>query len=135
MQGSKQQFMHSQRGISLSGLIFVLAVLGVLAVFGMKVLPTFIEYRAIKNGIASAKSSGGGLLEMRQTFDKNADINSVDAITGRDLIFNKDGGETDISFAYEKRIPLVANVSLLIEYAGTTARNGVVMRKPDTAAQ
>jgi hypothetical protein len=133
MQGS--QVFRKQQGVSLTGLIFVMAVLGVAAVFAMKVFPTFLEYRAIKDGIAAAKARGGTVAEMQETFNKGADINRVESITGKDLVFSKDSGETELSFSYEKRIPLAGNVSLVIDYAGTTARNGVVAPKPDTAAK
>jgi Tfp pilus assembly protein PilE len=135
MQGSKQVFPNAQRGVSLSGLIFVLAIIGVVAVFAMRVFPSFLEYRAVKDGIAAAKASGGTVREMEQSFDKGADINRIDTITGRDLMISKESGETEISFAYQKRIPVAGNVSLLIDYAGTTARNGVVTPKPDPAAK
>jgi hypothetical protein len=134
MQGS-QVFRNAQQGVSLTGLIFVMAVLGVVAVFGMKVFPTFMEYRAIKDGIAAAKATNGSPQQMRESFNKSADINGVDAISGKDLDISKDGGDSEISFAYEKRIPIAGNVSLVIDYAGTTARNGVVAPKPDTAAK
>jgi Tfp pilus assembly protein PilE len=135
MQGSKQVFPNAQRGVSLSGLIFVLAIIGVVAVFAMRVFPSFLEYRAVKDGIAAAKASGGTVREMEQSFDKGADINRIDTITGRDLMISKESGETEISFAYQKRIPVAGNVSLLIDYAGTTDRNGVVTPKPDPAAK
>jgi Tfp pilus assembly protein PilE len=135
MQGSKQYFQNAQRGVSLTGLIFVLAVIGVVAVFAMKVFPTFIEYRAVKDGIAAAKATRGTVAEMKETFNKNADINRIDSIFARDLVFNKEGGETEISFAYRKQIPIAGNVSLLIDYAGTTAKNGVVAANPEAAAK
>jgi type II secretory pathway pseudopilin PulG len=135
MQGSTQFSLKAQRGVSLTGLIFVLAVIGVVAVFAMKVFPTFLEYKAAKDGIIAAKANGGTVLEMQQSFDKNADINRVEAITGKDLLISKETGETEISFAYEKRIPIAANVSLLIDYAATTARNGLVATKPAAAAR
>jgi type II secretory pathway pseudopilin PulG len=135
MQGSKQFFRNAQQGVSLTGLIFVLAVIGVVAVFAMKVFPTFLEYKSAKDGIVAAKAAGGTIVEMQQTFDKNADINRIEAINGKDLVITKDGGETEISFAYEKRIPIVANVSLLIDYAATTSKNGVVAPKPEQAAR
>jgi hypothetical protein len=135
MLGSMQVFPNAQRGVSLSGLVFVLAIIGVVAVFGMKVLPTYIEYRAVKDGIAHAKATGGTPGDMQTSFNKSADINRVDSIGGRDLVISKESGETEISFAYQKRIPLAANVSLLIDYAGTTAKDGVVAAKPDTTAK
>jgi hypothetical protein len=130
-----QVFRNAQQGVSLTGLIFVMAVLGVVAVFGMKVFPTFMEYRAIKDGIAAAKATNGSPQQMRESFNKSADINGVDSISGKDLDISKDGGDSEISFAYEKRIPIAGNVSLVIDYAGTTARNGVAAPKPDTAAK
>lgn len=135
MQGSKQYFLNAQRGISLSGLIFVLAIIGVLAVFGMKVLPTYAEYRAIQDGIKVAKATNGTVREMQLSFDKNADINNVTVITGRDLVISRETGESEISFAYEKRIPIAGNVSLVIDYAGTTDKTGKVATKPVAAAQ
>ena len=135
MQGSKQYFINAQRGISLSGLIFVLAVIGFIAVFALKVLPTYAEYRAILDGIKLAKATNGTNREMQIAFDKGADINSVTAITGKDLVITKDSGETEVSFAYEKRIPIAGPVSLIIDYSGTTDKSGKVAGKPAAAAQ
>jgi Tfp pilus assembly protein PilE len=135
MQGNQQHIMANQRGVSLSGLIVVLAALGVLAVLALKIVPSYAEYRSVKDAIAKAKATGGTVAEMRSSFDKNADINNVTSVHGRDLVFSKDNGETDISFAYEKRISLGSNVSLVIDYAGTTDSSGVVAAKTASAEQ
>jgi len=130
----RQQLSFSrQAGISLTGLIFVLAVLGVAAVFAMKLVPTYTEYSAIKGAIVRAKEAGGTNREMQVAFDKNAGINDVSAISGSDLVITRDNGEPQISFAYEKRVPLMGNVTLLIDYAGTTDPRGEVAAK-DAAA-
>ena len=118
-----------EAGISLTGLIFVLAVLGVAAVFAMKLVPTYTEYSAIKHAIARAKEAGGTVREMQVAFDKNAGINNVTAIDGSDLVITRDDGTPEISFAYEKRVPLMGNVSLVIDYAGTTDPSGAVAAK------
>lgn len=118
-----------EAGISLTGLIFVLAVLGVAAVFAMKLVPTYTEYSAIKDAIARAKEAGGTVREMQVAFDKNAGINNVTAIDGSDLVITRDNGTPEISFAYEKRVPLMGNVSLVIDYAGTTDPSGAVAAK------
>jgi type II secretory pathway pseudopilin PulG len=123
----------SQRGISLSGLIFVVAIVGVLVTFGMRVVPSYIEYNAIKKAITVAKASGGSVQEMRTSFDKNADVTYITTIGGRDLQFTRDNGNVEISFAYEKRLPIAGNVSLVIDYAGTTDPSGVVPEPPVAA--
>jgi type II secretory pathway pseudopilin PulG len=125
----------SQRGISLTGLIFVVAIVGVVAVFGMRVVPSYLEYKAVKNSIAVAKANGGSVQEMRTSFDRNADVAYITTIAGRDLQFNRDNGNVEISFAYEKRLPIAGNVSLVIDYSGTTDPSGVVPEPPVTAAK
>ncbi|WP_027863707.1 DUF4845 domain-containing protein [Massilia alkalitolerans] len=121
----RHQAPSKQAGVSLTGLILVLAVIGVIAVFALKLLPTWFEYSAIKEAIVRAKEAGGTPREMQVAFDKNAGMNNVTAISGRDLTITRDDGETQVSFAYEKRVPLVGNVSLVIDYAGTTDPSGV----------
>jgi hypothetical protein len=101
----------------------------------MRVVPSYTEYRAIKNSIVVAKATGGTIAEMRTSFDKNADVSYITTISGRDLVFSKDTGQTEISFAYEKRLPIAGNVSLVIDYAGTTDPSGVVAEAPVTAAK
>ena len=134
MKGSKRYRIGFDSGVSLSGLIVVLIVLGALALVVIKVTPAFFEYRAVKNSIVKAKAEAGSgnVREIRQAFDRNAGINDVTAIAGRDLVITRDGGDTQISFAYEKRIPLAGNVSLLFDFAGTTDPSGVVAAKAET---
>lgn len=125
----RQQKLSTQAGVSLTGLILVLAVLGVIAVFALKLLPTYFEYSAVKEAIVRAKEAGGTPREIQVAFDKHAGMNNVTAISGRDLTITRDDGETQVSFAYEKRVPLVGKVSLVIDYAGTTDPSGFVAAK------
>jgi Tfp pilus assembly protein PilE len=112
---------YRQDGVSLTGLIIVLAVLGVLAVLALKILPTYTEYRAVKNAIVSAKAAGGNSApEIRKAFDANATVAYITAISGSDLTIERVADGVQVSFAYEKKIPLVGPASLLLEYQGTT---------------
>jgi hypothetical protein len=135
MKGGKQYRIGAESGVSLSGLIVVLIVLGALALVAIKVTPAFLEYKAVKSSIVKAKQDAGTgtVREIQQAFDKNAGVNDINAISGRDLVITRDGGATEISFSYEKRIPLAGNVSLLLDFAGTTDPSGVVAAKADTA--
>jgi hypothetical protein len=122
-----------ERGVSLSGLLVVLVVLGALALLAIKTVPAFIEYRAVKDAIARAKATGGSVREIQQAFDKTAGVNDVTAITGRDLVITRDNGEVEVSFEYEKRIPLAGNATLLLDFSGTTDKSGVVASKSASA--
>lgn len=127
----RQVSMARQGGISLTGLILGLAVLGVFALLAIKIVPSFIEYRAVRDGMVRAKAAGGSPAGMREAFDKFADINNVEAIRGRDLVISRDGANPEISFSYEKRIPLTGRATLVIDYDGTTDPSGVVAAKAD----
>lgn len=113
-----------QRGITLLGLILVLAILGAIGVLGLKVVPTVVEYMSVKKAVASAKAAGTSAPEIRAAFDRQADVGYIDSITGKDLEIVRDGEQFEINYAYTKKIPLFGPASLLIEYAGTTARLG-----------
>lgn len=64
---------------------------------------------------------------MRAAFNRQAEVGYIDAIDGKDLDIVKNGDDTEISFAYQKTIPLGGPVSLLIDYAGSTG-NGVAKK-------
>ncbi|MDM5175786.1 DUF4845 domain-containing protein [Massilia sp. CCM 8695] len=130
MYGSKPVNLAKQQGVSLSGLIFLLAIITFIAMFAMKVFPTFLEYRAVQAGIVSAKKVEGTVRDIQLSFDKHANINRIESIKGTDLIITKDTGETQVAFAYTARIPLITNVTLLIDYAGTTDPSGKIPEKP-----
>lgn len=108
--------MKKQQGLSLIGLIFVGGVLVFLAILGMKVLPSYVEFFTIQKHIKELGRSGGAPKEIQMNFDKRASIDDITSISGRDLEVTKNGDSVEISASYEKRVPLFANVSLLFEF-------------------
>ncbi len=131
MYGSKQVSLKAQRGVSLSGLIVVLGVIIAISMLALKVIPSVLEYRSIKDAIVAAKATNGTPAEMRLAFNKNADINAVTTIEGKDLMITKVNGETEVAFDYEQRISLFKNVALVIHYTGTTDKTGVIPEKTE----
>jgi hypothetical protein len=115
--------MKYQRGVALSGLIFWGIIIALVAILGMKVAPTTIEYyKVLKDAKATVNKVGpdATVAEVRKTFDNFANIDSLD-FKAEQLDVSKEGGKIVASFDYDKRIPLFANVSLVINYKGSTA--------------
>ncbi len=135
MYGSKHVNLRAQRGVSLSGLIVGLGVIFAVALLGMKVFPSVMEYRSAKEGIASAKRQAGTAQEMRSAFSKHAEINGITTIGAKDLIVTKVNGETELAFDYEQKIALFTDVYLGIHYAATTDKSGVIPEKSETPVQ
>jgi hypothetical protein len=129
MRANKECGKH-QQGLSLVGLMFMLAVAGFLGLLGLKIVPTFVEFRAVSSAIVLAKAAGSTVQEIRASFDKSAEVNYIDSISSKDLQIDKGEGGMEVSFAYEKKIPLVGPASLVLDYAGTTAKGGVAPAKP-----
>ena len=115
--------MKYQRGVALSGLIFWGVVIALVAILFMKVVPTTVEYyKILKDAKASVKKVGpdATVADVRRTFDNFANIDSLD-FKPEQLDISKEGGKIVASFDYDKRIPLFANVSLLLNFKGSTA--------------
>jgi hypothetical protein len=115
--------MKYQRGVALGGLMFWSVVLIMLAVLTMKVAPTFIEYqKTVKDIKATAAKAGpeSTVADIRKAYDKFVEVDMLE-LPSSQLEISKDGGRIVIEFSYEKRIPLFWNVSLLIDYKGSSA--------------
>jgi len=115
--------MKYQKGVSLSGLLVWGFIIIMVALLGLKVAPEVIDYYKIKKIVAStaANASGKTVPEIRTIFGKYAEVDHIKTITAADLDISKDGNEVVIGFAYESRVPLFLNVSLLIDFESSSA--------------
>jgi len=111
-----------QRGLSLIGLILVSAVVIGVAVIGMKVTPSIIEYYTVINHIKTIAHSGAATVaEVRNAYDRLATVDETPSISGADLDVTKEGNQLVISFEYAKKIQIAGNVSICIDYAGSSS--------------
>lgn len=111
---------HHQRGLSLIGLIFFGMIAVGLLVLGFKTVPAVVEYIAVERAIQKIKNEGSTVGEIRAAFDRFAQIDEITSINSRDLDITKEGDQVVVSFAYEKRIPVMDKVWLLIDFSGST---------------
>ena len=109
-----------QRGISIVGLVFLVIVVGFFGIVVLRVLPTFVEYRAIQSAVKKARAAGHTVVEMQKAFDRSAAIDDITTLSGKDLEIAKVDDDFVISYAYTKKVPLFGPVSLTIDYAGSS---------------
>ena len=115
--------MKDQRGVALSGLLFWSVVIIMIAMLGLKIAPTAIEYWKIKKdckAVVAQVPRDATVADVRKAFQRFAEVDHLVDFSSDQLDISKEGGQIVISFSYEKRIPLFANVSLLIDYQGST---------------
>lgn len=111
-----------QLGISLAGLMVGAVIFIVLAMVGMKLVPSYLEFAAIKKAVVAIaqEKAGDTVAEVRKTFDNRATIDNISTITGKDLDVTKEGGAIVIAAAYRKEVPLVANVGVYIDFRASS---------------
>jgi Domain of unknown function (DUF4845) len=109
---------HKQQGISLFGLIFFGGILAFLGIVAAQVIPPVNEYLSIKKHVNTVKSQGTTVQEIRSKFDATAYVQDIKTVTGKDLDITKENDKIKIKFAYNKEVPIMGPVSLLIKFAG-----------------
>jgi hypothetical protein len=109
-----------QQGISLVGLLFWAVLISMVAVVGLRVLPTVNEYLTIQRAVNKIATSGATTVpEIRSAFDKQKEVEySITSISGKDLNITKESDRVVIRFAYDKEVELFGPVFLLIKYEG-----------------
>lgn len=106
-----------QRGISFITLIFFLAVLGGVGAIVLQTLPSFLEYQAVIKAVNRAKS-GTTVAEVRNLFDRAAEVDDITSITGKDLTITKNGDQVVVGFSYQKEFHMFGPAWLLMKYEG-----------------
>ena len=111
---------RGQRGFSLLGLLLWAIVIGIVALIGLRVLPTVNEYLTIQRAIDKVAAEGLTTVpEIRAAFERQKQIEySISSITSKDLVIGKEDDRVVIRFAYNKEIELMPPVYLLIKYEG-----------------
>ena len=112
--------LRKQAGLSLSGLILALVLVGIAFVVGMQVVPALVEFQSIKKAVVDARNSGTSAAEIEAAFTKATTAGYITSISGKDLTIVKEDGAYVVSFAYEKKLPLFGPASILLEFTGTT---------------
>jgi len=107
-----------QLGIGLGGLLVGAVIFIVLAMFGMKLGPSYLEFASIKKAVVAIaqEKPGATVIEVRKSFDARATIDAITTIAGKDLEVTKDGGELVIVAGYRKEIPLAGNLGVYIDF-------------------
>jgi hypothetical protein len=110
----------SQRGVTLFGLMFWAIILGFVGYVLVRTLPTVNEYMTIQRAVEKvAATQPATVNEARIAFDRQKEIEySIVSVTGKDLQITKENDKVVISFAYDKEVPIVGPVYILLKYEG-----------------
>lgn len=116
-----------QQGMTTLGAIFVGGILVFAAIIVMKIAPSYIEYWSVRK-ILSAMAHDPAVpsmsdREIRDSFDRRADIDDVNSIKGEDLDISKASGQVMITASYSSKVHLFGNLNACMDFNASTGSN------------
>ena len=117
--------LHRQRGLSLIGFIFLAAIVGFVMFTSFRCVPAWTEYFSLKKVLqATANEYGveGQSAAIRASFDRRAYIDDL-PVKGVDLDIRKDSGRIALAVAYQRKVPVAGNMSLLFDFEASATSN------------
>jgi Tfp pilus assembly major pilin PilA len=115
---------RTQRGLSMIGFLFVAAVVLVTAMIAFRMIPSYIEHYTVQKALEGALADSNDLstATIRRAMDRRLAADYADAVAGKDVEVTREGNKITASVGWEKRLPLVSNVSILLDFYATASR-------------
>lgn len=119
---SRRPALASQRGLTLFGLLIWAVFISFLGLMAIRVWPSLNEYITIQQSVTrimKADPRPASAADVRKAFDHQRDVEySISTLKGADLDIETVNERLEVSFAYDKEVPVVGPVFLLIKYRG-----------------
>ncbi len=111
---------RAQRGVTMFGLLTWSLVLGFGGYILVRTLPTVNEYFTIQRTVEKVAAQNlSTVAEVRAAFDRQKEIEyAIVSVTGRDLNITKENDKVVIGYAYNKEVPVMGPVFILLKYEG-----------------
>ena len=115
---------HRQQGMTFLGILVLVIVVGAWVYAGIRLVPKYLEYVRIAATLEKVRDeydSNPGTTEfmLRKAVERHFDIEMVEVITSNDIEIKREGGTFLMRAAYDDTVPLVSNVSFLVEFDKT----------------
>jgi hypothetical protein len=113
-----------QAGLSMTGFLFVAAVMVVVALLAFRTVPAYIEYYTIQRALENAlhEAPEPTLANVRRGMERKLNADYADAVTAKDVELSRSGNQIIASVSWERKLPLVYNASLLLEFDARATR-------------
>ncbi len=112
-----------QRGVSKFGLLIMGLFVALFLTVGLKVGPLYMDNNTLTSMaddmIADGTANRLAVDEIRQRFADALRLNAIYDFDLSDIAIRRGGGETSIRIAYERRLPLFANLDIVAVFDHT----------------
>ena len=113
--------MKRQRGVTLGGFIAWATVAMMVAVVGMKMLPSYFEYWRVQHILGKIARDpelrSGSINDIRVAFVKQTMVEDVKAIGPNDIELTKEGPGFTLMATWSSKVRIVGNVSVFMDFS------------------
>ena len=114
-----------ERGLTIIGFLLVAAVTIIFIAVGARMVPAYVEYysvqKSLEKSMADAKDPTS-LVDVRRAFTKYLQTDYIDSVNASDIDVQKVGNEVTASIAWSRKLHLVGNVSLYLDFEAAATR-------------
>lgn len=111
---------NKQQGMTFTGWLVVLALIGFFALLGMKIVPIYIENYSVKSVVESLKDepliTKKGAAEIKTMIMRRIDINGIYDIKRESVLVKVSPGIVDVSVVYTVRKPIMGNLDIIVSF-------------------
>ena len=115
---------RKQAGLTMTGFLFFAAVVLVVALLAFRTVPAYMEYYTVQKALDNAllEAPDPTLFNVRRAMERKLNADYVDAVTAKDVELSRTGNTITASVSWQKKLPLVYNASLLLEFDAVATR-------------
>ena len=115
-----------QSGLTILGFMLVAAVVVIFAMVGFRVVPSYIEYFSVKRALEDTMRGGSvdpnNPAAFRAELARRLQTSYVEDVKSADAILTRQGTQVVAEMAWERRLHLVGNMYILLEFEARSAR-------------
>jgi hypothetical protein len=113
-----------QLGLTMTGFLFVSAVVLVAALIAFRVIPAYIEYFSVQKALQGALNDSPDLTkaDIRRRVERRIGAEYIDSVHASDIEVTRAANVTTASVAWENRLHLLGNASLVLEFEASASR-------------
>lgn len=114
---------RKQRGVSLTGWLVILILAGFFASVGFKILPHYMDNRALDKMITAVEPDAASGIQIRNAgefrsyINKNMQVNNIRNLTAADIMdVRTEGADLYVHLNYEVREKILKNIDLVVSF-------------------
>ena len=120
----KRSMRQPQLGMTFVGILCILALVGVIAYAGIRLVPVYLNYmnivKTMETTASEAKGENPDPGAIRNSLERHWEITTISAVDYKDVEITKDeDGGVSLHVVYDDSEPYLGNVSLAVHFDKT----------------